>query len=100
MKYKLKTGQEIELNQEDVKEINKLFNFEKLDFEKMQEYYEQLHHHAKAKLEEISEHIIQDEDDIDIAAEYVAKNGTYKDFVKMLRYMRDYDIAYHILQGF
>ena len=47
----------------------------------------------------ISEHIITDEDSIDIAVEYVAKYGSYKDFVKMLRYSRDYDISYHILES-
>ena len=37
---------------------------------------------------------------MDLAIEYVAKNGTYMDFVKMLRYARDYDIAYHVLESF
>jgi hypothetical protein len=43
--------------------------------------------------------VISDEDSIDLAAEHVAKHGTYMDFVKFLRYSRDYDIAYHILES-
>ena len=50
-------------------------------------------------MEHISEHIITDEDSIDIAAEYVAKNGTYKDFVKFLRYAMDHNLAYHLLES-
>lgn len=58
-----------------------------------------MHTKAIKEMEHISEHIITDEDSIDLAVEYVAKYGSYKDFVKMLRYVRDYDIAYHILQS-
>lgn len=95
MKHKLKNGMEVEITKEDVVEINKLFKEE--GFDEMKKYYEDLHKHAKHKLEEISEHIITDENDADTALEYVARNGTYKDFVQMLRYMRDYDLSYHIL---
>jgi hypothetical protein len=69
------------------------------DFDGMDKYFKDLHQHAISKMEHISEHIITDEDSIDIAAEYVAKNGTYMDFVKFLRYARDYDISYHILNS-
>lgn len=48
----------------------------------------------------ISESIITDEDSIDKAAEKVIRYGTNMDFVKFMRYARDYDIAYHSLESF
>lgn len=96
MKYKLKSGQEIELHDEDVKAISMLSGGV---FEKMHEYFHDMHKHAVGKLEHISDHIITDEESLDMAMEDVAKNGTYHDFVKMLRYSRDYDISKHVLES-
>lgn len=98
MKYKTKAGMEIQLHDEDVKKISQMYE-EEFDFEEMQNYFKDLHKHAISKMEHISEHIITDEDSIDIAAEYVAKNGTYKDFVKFLRYAMDHNLAYHLLES-
>ena len=89
---------EIQLHDEDVKKISQMYE-EEFDFEEMQNYFKDLHKHAISKMEHISQHLISDEDSIDIAAEYVAKNGTYMDFVKFLRYARDYDISYHLLKS-
>jgi hypothetical protein len=98
MKYKFKNGQEIEVTEEDLRELNKMFGLE-VDFEDMKEYYEELHKHAVQKMEHISERIITDEDSIDLAAEYVMKHGTAMDFIKFMRFARDYDISYHILES-
>lgn len=98
MKYKFKNGQEIEVTEEDLRELNKMFGSE-VDFEEMKKYYEELHKHAVQKMEHISERIITDEDSIDMAAEYVMRNGTYHDFIQMLRYYMDWDISMHILES-
>lgn len=98
MKYKTKAGVQVQLHEEDIKAINKMAEDE-FDFEEMEDYFKDLHKHAISKMEHISEHIITDEDSIDIAAEYVAKNGTYKDFVKFLRYAMDHNLAYHLLES-
>lgn len=97
MKYKTKAGVEVELHEEDVKAISKMNK--EFDFEKMEDYFKELHKHAMTKMQHISHHIVTDEDSIDKAAEYVAKFGTYEDFVKFLRYARDYDISYHLLNS-
>lgn len=97
MKYKLKNGLEVDLHDEDIQSISKL-NKEN-SFSNMNDYFIKLHKHAIEKMEDISDHVIYDEDSIDIAGEFVAKHGTYKDFVKFLRYSRDYDIAHHILES-
>ena len=99
MKYKTKAGVEIELHEQDIKAISKMYNEEEFKFEDMEEYFKDLHKHAISKMEHVSDLIITDEDSIDIAAEYVAKNGTYKDFVKFLRYYFDWDISYHLLES-
>jgi hypothetical protein len=100
MKYKTKSGVEVDLTQEDAKEIAALYKISGPEkFEDMKEYFVDLHKHAVQKMEHISDHIITDEDSIDIAMEYVAKNGTYNDFVKMLRYEMDYNLAYHTLES-
>lgn len=98
MKYKLKSGLEVELHQEDIKNISEMYEDE-FDFEKMDEYFKELHKHAISKMEYISNHVITDEDSIDIALAYVAKHGTYHDFVKMLRYEMDANVAYHLLES-
>lgn len=98
MKYKLKSGIEVDLHEDDIKGISKL-NDDEFDFEDMEEYFSDLHKHATANLERISEMIITDEDDIDLAAVNVMKNGTYMDFAKFMRYSRDYDIAKHLLES-
>lgn len=97
MKYKTKAGVEVELHEEDVNAISKMNK--EFDFEKMEDYFKELHKHAMTKMQHISQHIVTDEDSIDKAAEYVGKFGTYEDFVKFLRYARDYDIAYHLLES-
>lgn len=98
MKYKLKSGLEVDLHEEDMKAIAEMYEG-KFDFEEMEEYFKDLHKHAISKMEHISNHVITDEDSIDIALAHVAKYGTYHDFVKMLRYARDYDISYHLLES-
>lgn len=98
MKYKFKNGQELEVTDDDIRELNKIFG-SGVDFEDMKVYYEDLHKHAISKLEHISERIITDEDSIDKAAEYVFKHGTCMDFIKFMRYARDYDISHHILES-
>ena len=104
MKFKLKNGMEVDLHDDDIKTIMNTYkswqDAEEFDSDKMLKYFEDLHKHAISKMETISEKVITDEDSIDIAAEHVAKHGTYKDFVKFMRYSRDYDIAWHILQSF
>jgi hypothetical protein len=96
MKFKLKNGMEVDLHEEDIMAISKMKGG---DFAEMTEYFEDLHKHAMSKMEMISECIITDEDSIDKAAEYVAKNGTYMDFVKFIRYEMDANVAYHTLQS-
>lgn len=98
MKYKLKSGIEVELHEEDVKNISKL-NEDVFEFDEMEEYFKNLHKHAIHKMEMISGKVITDEDSIDIAMEHVAKYGNYHDFVKMLRYMLDYNTAFHVLES-
>lgn len=104
MKFRLKNGTQIDLHDDDIKTIMNTYkdwkDAEQFDSEQMLKYFEDLHKHAVGKMEHISQHIIKDEDSMDLAIEYVAKNGTYMDFVKMLRYARDYDIAYHVLESF
>lgn len=97
MKYKTKAGVEVELHEEDVKAISKMNK--EFDFEKMEDYFKELHKHAMTKMQHISQHIVTDEDSIDKAAEYVAKFGTYEDFVKFIRYEMDANTAYHLLES-
>lgn len=101
MQFKTERGIELELSENDIKKLMAMKGVSNgdFDFENMEKYFKDLHKHAIDKMEHISEHIITDEDSIDLAVEYVAKYGSYKDFVKMLRYARDYDIAYHILES-
>lgn len=99
MKYKLKNGMQVDLHEEDMKAISAMYAEEVFDISEMTKYFEDLHKHAVSKMEHISQHIITDEDSLDLATEYVAKHGTYMDFVKMLRYSRDYDISMHILES-
>ena len=99
MKYKLKNGLEVDLHDEDIAAISKMHKEEDFDFSEMEEYFKELHKHAVHKMEMISGKVITDEDSLDIAMEYVAKYGTYHDFVKMLRYMADYNTAYHVLES-
>lgn len=98
MKYKLKSGMEVDLHEDDIKAISEKFK-EEFGFEDMTEYFADLHKHAISKLEHISEMIITDEDSIDLAAVNVMKNGTYMDFAKFMRYSRDYDISKHLLES-
>lgn len=100
MKYKLKNGTEVDLHEEDVKNIVLMNKDEEFNSDKMLTYFKDLHKHAISKMETISEKVITDEDSIDIAAEYVAKHGTYKDFVKFIRYEMDANVAYHSLESF
>lgn len=104
MKFKLKNGMEVDLHDEDIKTIMNTYKSwqdeDEFDSDKMLKYFEDLHKHAMSKMETISEKVITDEDSIDIAAEYVAKHGTYKDFVKFLRYEMDANVAYHSLESF
>lgn len=106
MKFKFKNGMQVDLHEDDMKSIYKMYKDwskeEDIEFDtsEMTKYFEDLHKHAVGKMEHISQHIITDEDSMDLAIEYVAKNGTYMDFVKMLRYARDYDISVHILESF
>lgn len=98
MKYKFKNGQELEVTEEDLRELNKMFGSE-VDFEEMKEYYEDLHKHAISKLEHISQHLISDEESIDKSFLYVMRHGSYYDFIQMLRYYIDWDISHHILES-
>lgn len=99
MKYKLKNGLEIDLHEEDIKNISEMHEREDFDFEDMEEYFKDLHKHAISKMEMISHKVITDEDSIDMAMEYVAKFGSYNEFAKMLRYMADYNLAFHLLEA-
>lgn len=101
MKYKTKAGVEVELHEQDMKAISKMYHEQEgeFEFEEMEEYFKELHKHAMAKMEHISHHIVTDEDSIDKAAGYVAKFGTYEDFVKFLRYEMDANVAYHLLES-
>lgn len=103
MRHKLKSGVEIELTDADIREIVNMYGpkpgKESFNFSKMNEYFEEMKTHAIQKMEHISDHVIGDEEGIDIAAEFVAKNGTYHDFIKFLRYEMDYNLAYHILES-
>lgn len=99
MKYKLKSGIEVDLTEEDIKAIVKLHENEEFDIDEMSEYFHNLHKHAISKMEMISEMIITDEDSIDVAAEHVMKYGTYMDFAKFMRYELDFNLAYHILES-
>lgn len=98
MKYKLKSGLEVELHEEDMKAIAEMY-YDDFDFEEMEDYFKELHKHAISKMEHISNHVITDEDSIDMALAHVAKYGTYHDFVKMLRYEMDANVAYHLLES-
>lgn len=102
MKYKLKNGMEVDLHDEDMKAISHMYKEweDEFDAEQMKEYFHNLMKHAVAKMQMISESIITDEDSIDKAAEKVIRYGTNMDFVKFMRYARDYDIAYHSLESF
>ena len=86
MQFKTERGVEIELSEHDINKLMAMKGVSKNGFESMTEYFKDLHKHAIDKMEHISEHIITDEDSIDLAVEYVAKYGSYKDFVKFLRY--------------
>ena len=99
MLFKTERGIEIELSDHDVKKIIGTKNLSGTNFDKMQEYFKKMHAKAIKEMEHISEHIITDEDSIDLAVEYVAKYGSYKDFVKFLRYQMDHNLAYHILES-
>lgn len=95
---------EIELNELDIRDIVNLYGHKfvkesQIDFAEMNEYFEKMKVHAIQKMEHISDHVINDEEGIDIAAEFVAKNGTYHDFIKFLRYEMDHNLAYHILES-
>lgn len=48
MKYKTKAGVEVELHEEDVKAISKMNK--EFDFEKMEDYFKELHKHAMTKM--------------------------------------------------
>ena len=97
MKYKLKNGTEVDLHDEDIIAISKM---KEDSFEDMKKYFEDLQKHAIAKMEMISDYIITDEESIDQAASYVAKYGSYTDFVKFVRYEIDYNVAFHTLESF
>lgn len=98
MKYKLKSGVEVDLHEDDIKAISEKFK-EEFGFEDMAEYFADLHKHAVSKLEHISEMIITDEESIDKAFLYVMRNGSYYDFIQMLRYYMDWDISNHLLES-
>lgn len=103
MKFKLKNGMEVDLHDEDIKTIMNTYKSwqdeEEVDFKDMEKYFKDLHKHAISKMETISQMVISDEDSIDLAAEHVAKHGTYMDFVKFIRYELDANTAYHILES-
>ena len=99
MQFKTERGIDVELSEHDINKIMTMKGVSKFDFEEMTEYFKDLHKHAIDKMQMISEHIITDEDSIDLAVEYVAKYGSYKDFVKFLRYQMDYNLAWHILES-
>lgn len=102
MRYKTEHGIELDLTERDIRDItamSKKNGVKNNVFDDMEEYFKHLHKKSVEHMEKISEHVITDEDSIDIAVEYVAKNGTYNDFIKMLRYEMDYNLAYHILES-
>lgn len=72
MKYKLKNGVEVDLHEDDIKGISKLNTAN--SFVDMEDYFKDLHKHAIEEMESISDHVIHDEDSIDMAAEFVAKH--------------------------
>lgn len=98
MKYKLKSGMEVDLHDEDIKAISKMHS-EEFDFAEMDEYFKDLHKHAISKMEHISGKVITDEESIDMAMNHVMRFGTYHDFIKMLRYYFDWDLSYHLLES-
>lgn len=98
MRYKTERGVDVELTDLDIININRMHTGKK-NFAQMEEYFRNMWKHAIEKMEHISEHIITDEDSIDIALEFVSKNGTYKDFAKFIRYVMDYNLAYHLLES-
>ena len=100
MKYKLKSGMQVELHDEDIKGISKLDSqHQQFSGKDMKQYFQYLHTHAMQKMQHISDHIVTDQNSIDAAAEYVMKFGTFKDFVKFIRYQMDANVAYHVLQS-
>lgn len=101
MQFKTERGIDVELSEHDIKKLMAMKGVSNgdFDFENMEKYFKDLHKHAIDKMEHISQHIITDEDSIDLAVEYVAKYGSYKDFVKFLRYEMDHNLAYHILES-
>ena len=98
MKYKLKSGMEVELHEDDIKAIAEMHD-ESFDFEEMEDYFKSLHMHSVSKMEHISGKVITDEESIDMALHHVMRYGTYHDFIKMLRYYMDWDLSYHLLES-
>lgn len=101
MKFKLKNGMEVDLHDEDIKTIMNTYKSwqdeEEFDFEDMEEYFEEMKKKAISKMEHISQHLVSDEESIEKSLLYVMRNGSYYDFIQMLRYYMDWDISNHIL---
>lgn len=101
MKFKLKNGMEVDLHDEDIKTIMNTYKSwqdeEEFDSDKMLKYFEDMKKKAISKMEHISQHLVSDEESIDKSLLYVMRNGSYYDFIQMLRYYMDWDISNHIL---
>lgn len=101
MKIKLKNGTEVQLHDEDMEKIYKMWkeHVAEFDFDDMEKYFKQIHKHAMQKLEMISEMVLTDENSIDFAMQKVLKHGSSEDIAKFLRYSFDANVAYHLLES-
>ena len=98
---KLKNGAEVQLHDEDMEKIYKLWKeqIDEFDFDDMEKYFHEIHKHAMQKMQMISDMVLTDENSIDMAMEKVLKYGNTKDIAKFLRYAFDANVAYHLLES-
>jgi len=76
MKYKLKSGQEVELHDDDIKEISSWTKSSTFDASKLEHYFTDMHKKAHMNIEMISDETIETERDMKMALAKVIRFGS------------------------
>lgn len=98
MKYRLKSGVEVDLHDEDIAAISKM-NKGEFDFQKLQHYFKDMHDKAHMNLQMISEDTIQSEKDMKKSLSKVIKYGSEEQIADYIIEAIECKVSYMLLQS-
>lgn len=96
MKHKLKSGIEVELSVDDLKDIHYMYEKEYEEHEEVEEYYHKMKEKAHTNLQIISGDNFEDEDSAKEVLACMLRCGTYEEVGEFLFEMMEYVTARQI----